>query len=826
MATTLAAAPATRRPLFGGYALVAVAVGWVAGITLRASTPLVALRPLAWLSLLFPLLALTLGASIAIRRSFAPDAWLRLILASAVVMIALVLGGWRAAFADTSAAPDSIARLASNQSVMLRGTVSGEPDIRGGYRFLTVDVSSASVDRGKTWQAVSGSISATVYGSDDWFAPAYGDTVQVSGTLRPPGAGYMPPGTVARLTGARATVRARGGNPLLAALFALRLRLAEAIQRALPEPEAALLIGIFLGLKTPTLRARLPLFTSTGTIHLVVPAGLKVATLAELATAAGRPLGRTGRSLAGLLAVVAYAATGGGGAAAIRAAIMGILLALAPLLGRAYSIYTALALAALCMTALEPSLIFDAGFQLTVLATGGLPLLVPPIQRRLVRWLRWLPVAGGISELLAATLAAQIATLPVLVLTFHQLSLIAPLANLLTVPLLAPLLVLGAALAGAGALGLSLITTALAWLAWPLLWFANAVIAACAAVPLGSFTIPALPLTVPLAYYVALSVIVFWLMPRLRARRPQPVRTSGHGHTRLSRGAVAVVLVIAVLASFGAASPVLAGGTSRLDFLATGLEGTATLVRLPSGTTVLINGGADGPALESLLASRLPFWQRTLDLAILTGAQPANARGLEDAAAHFHIVRALDAGMRHPSAEYLVWLDAAKRSGAAHAIVRQNDSVALGEKLTLRVLSPPQGLYPDSGGASTASDNLVLRLEMPGLRVLLLGDADNYALDALAYSGQPLAADVVQVALPPDESLSLAGPLGSVLQQAHPRLIVVTPTPSKTPGVTPSASAVEGQDAAAVASLGAMVYRTTVAGTISLSGGAQGWAMG
>jgi competence protein ComEC len=77
---------------------------------------------------------------------------------------------------------------------------------------------------------------------------------------------------LARLVGAYAQIEARGGgNPILARLFAVRVQLAQGIQRTLPEPEAALLIGILLGLKTPVLRSRLALFTATGTIHLVVP---------------------------------------------------------------------------------------------------------------------------------------------------------------------------------------------------------------------------------------------------------------------------------------------------------------------------------------------------------------------------------------------------------------------------------------------------------------------------------------------------------------------------------------------------------------------------
>jgi predicted membrane metal-binding protein len=84
-----------------------------------------------------------------------------------------------------------------------------------------------------------------------------------------------------------------------------------------------------------------------------VPAGLKVAILADAAVRALRPFGRWPRVIGSLLAVGAYAAVGGGGPAALRAAIMGALLVLASALGRAYNIYIALALAVLGMTAVE-----------------------------------------------------------------------------------------------------------------------------------------------------------------------------------------------------------------------------------------------------------------------------------------------------------------------------------------------------------------------------------------------------------------------------------------------------------------------------------------
>ena len=178
------------------------------------------------------------------------------------------------------------------------------------------------------------------------------------------------------------------------------------------------------------------------------------------------------------------------------------------------------------MSVVEPLVIYDAGFQLTVLATFGLPLLVPPIQRALAAPFRALPGAVVVAELLAVTIAAQLATLPVLAVTFHQVSLIAPIANLLTVPLLAPLLIVGATLAVLGlttVLGQPILlgaTLALGWIAWPLLWYVDRAIELCAALPFAAITVSDVPALAIFAYYTALALTV-WGIPSLIRRLRQ-----------------------------------------------------------------------------------------------------------------------------------------------------------------------------------------------------------------------------------------------------------------------------------------------------------------
>ncbi|HEV2236653.1 MAG TPA: ComEC/Rec2 family competence protein, partial [Ktedonobacterales bacterium] len=735
---------------------------------------------------------------------------------------------------DQASAAATIARLPPGALVDARGDVSAEPLPERRGRLLVVAVVAVRAQGPFAWRPATGRVEAVIATPDDWFAPVYGDTVVLSGKLRAVGGG-APPGVVADLAAARARVVARGGgSPLLAALYALRVRLARAMQHGLPEPEAALLIGVLLGLKTPTLRVRLPLFVATGTVHLIVPAGLKVSVFAELARRGLRRFGRWVGSAAALLAVVGYGALGGGGPAALRAAIMGALLALAPLLGRRYDVYTALATAVLVMTALEPLLVRDAGFQLTTLATLGIPLLAPALQAALLRVMalarlpEWL---AGAAELLAVTTAAQLATLPVVAVNFGVISLIAPLANLLMLALLVPLLLLAASVAAVTLL-LPLLTPVAAFLAWPLAWLTNQAIDRLAALPFAAVTVARVPGWLPIAYYGALVALVGGAL--LWARRAGMARSWFTGRRGLSQRAAPhwagrVVLAGTLLCvSLGTTAATFAStGGARLDFLAVG-AGPATLLRLADGTTAVIDGGPDGPALEAALAQRLPYWQRTLDLVVVRGPRPESLTGLADLADHYTLGRAVDAGMLHPAQPYIAWVDALRQSRAAHALVRQGSALRLGGATSLTVLAPPQTLAAAQDGATARGNDLILRLVTPGLTVLLLGEADPYELDALAFSGAQLGADVVEVALPAGVALDRVGPLHDVLLAARPGLIVVSQAAAQTGFATASAPAASGAgaDTAVAAELGARVIRTSTTGTVSLLRRADGgWSL-
>jgi competence protein ComEC len=220
-----------------------------------------------------------------------------------------------------------------------------------------------------------------------------------------------------------------------------------------------------------------------------------------------------------LVALAGYTLLVGADAAVVRAALMGGLTVVALAVGRRADPLVALVVAACVMTGLQPGLLVDLGFQLSFLATLGLLVVLPPLAPRLAAW-PW-PLRG-VAEPLVATVAAQLAVEPLLAYTFGQVSLIAPVVNLLAAPWV-PLVMVGAlAVVGLGLLGVPLLTEVAALMttlaATPLL----AVVEWGARLPFASASVPPPPAPAVVAIYALLAAVAALLLtpdPAVRVRR-------------------------------------------------------------------------------------------------------------------------------------------------------------------------------------------------------------------------------------------------------------------------------------------------------------------
>ena len=239
---------------------------------------------------------------------------------------------------------------------------------------------------------------------------------------------------VLRATGAR-----RGG--LAGALDAVRGRAERGLERSLPPPEAALLRGMVLGQDELIEAAVREDFRRSGLAHLLAVSGQNVMLLGALVLAAGAAcgLGLRARLVVAVALIAVYVPLAGGGPSIQRAGVMGAAGLVAALAGRPASRWYALGLAAAVTLALNPRAAADPGWQLSFAAVVGLLALAAPLRDAAVR--RGVPAL--LAEAGALTLAATLATAPLLAFHFGQVSLASLPANLLAAPAVAPLMWLG-----------------------------------------------------------------------------------------------------------------------------------------------------------------------------------------------------------------------------------------------------------------------------------------------------------------------------------------------------------------------------------------------
>ena len=158
--------------------------------------------------------------------------------------------------------------------------------------------------------------------------------------------------------------------------------------------------------------------------------GWNIAVVGAVMVSLLRWLPRRPRSLVVIAAIVLYTLLAGAGASVVRAAVMGGVVLVVRESGRRGRAAAALGLAVWMLLLSDPRIVSDVGFQLSVAATGGLLAWGPRLQHLIGgRAPRRAP--GWLVESAAVSLAAQAATLPLILLHFGRLSLVSPLANLL-----------------------------------------------------------------------------------------------------------------------------------------------------------------------------------------------------------------------------------------------------------------------------------------------------------------------------------------------------------------------------------------------------------
>lgn len=172
-------------------------------------------------------------------------------------------------------------------------------------------------------------------------------------------------------------------------------------------------------------------------------------------------------------------------------------------------------------------------------------------------------------------------------------------------------------------------------------------------------------------------------------------------------------------------------------------QGDAILVRTPTGAQILIDGGPDNSVL-SCLGKAMPFFDRTLELVVLTHPQADHFTGLVSVLENYQVEKVLRTQAVNSTEEFKEFLEAELTEKAAKFEAKSNLTINLDEKLSGKIIWPPKSIL---GPTSDLNDlSIVLRLNYGNFCAMFTGDATNDVWYELAAQGSLSSCFLLKVA--------------------------------------------------------------------------------
>ncbi len=544
-------------------------------------------------------------------------------------------------------------------------------------------------------------------------------------------------------------------------------------------------------------------FNTTGTSHIIAISGFNMGIVALFATFLTRLVmtsfpvlllrfdWRRTAAVASAFLVAAYAMIAGAGVTVVRAAIMVLVLVAAVLLGKRRDLENSLALAALTILVVSPYLLFDVSFQLSFAAVLALLFIAP----RLSEWMlpderheengrqRILRKGRRVFLLfLVVTFSAVVGTLPIILFYFNRFSSVVLLANVLVVPIMGILAI---------PVCLCMILAALVWeplavlfiqIAAQLVSLSVFMVEKLASLPGASLLVPT-PRLWEIALYYFLTGAGLWVFLRWQNHQKRIQTVAPAAQKPWATGLFYPVWIL-VMGTVLLSGSLRSTNTGQLTLTAIDVgQGASTLVRLPDGKALLIDGGGFyGQAFDVGAHVVAPYLLHegitSLDAVVLTHAHPDHLNGLLYILEHFKVREIWTNGDLPREEDAQRFVDLATRKGIPVYPLSRGSVPFEKSGVKIACLHPETPVRENSSGQIDAYGDrndqaLVLRLSYGDIHCLFPSDISASIEMALVASPLDLASSILFVPhhgsgrSSSEAFLDAVSPVAAVLSVSH-----------------------------------------------------------
>lgn len=208
------------------------------------------------------------------------------------------------------------------------------------------------------------------------------------------------------------------------------------------------------------------------------------------------------------------------------------------------------------------------------------------------------------------------------------------------------------------------------------------------------------------------------------------------------------------------------GSELEVDFLDIG-QGDAILIKAPFGQNILIDGGPDNTVIKRL-GENLAWWDKKIDLIILTHPHDDHVTGLIEVIKRYKVKKILYTGVVHTSPNYIAWLELVRGRQIPLTIIDKPQTIILGEHCVLDILYPTKSLLGQTVN-NLNNSSIIVQLIYEETKFLLTGDAEIEVEQELVESNIDLTAQVLKAGHHGSDTSSSI----EFLQAVKPAIVVI-----------------------------------------------------